>query len=67
LEIYEIPKIIVEIFTASGLPEYKVKRALVVAKDIEDFSFFETVTMNQAQNARIFQDFDEAKKWLLEK
>jgi hypothetical protein len=67
LEIYEIPKIIEEIFTASGLPAYKVKRALVVAKDLEDFKFFENITVNRMQNAKLFQEFDEAKKWLLEK
>ena len=67
-EIYEIPKIIIEIFTGSGLSASKVKRALlvaVVAKDLKDFSFLETVTINRMQNAKIFQDFDRAKKWLL--
>lgn len=67
VEIYEIPKIIVEVFTASGLYAYKVKRALIIAKDVSDFSFFETITINRAQNAKVFQDFAEAKKWLLEK
>jgi hypothetical protein len=66
LEIYQVPKIITEVFTASGVPAYKVKRALVVAKDLSDFGFFETVTVNQAQNARMLRDLGEAKRWLLE-
>jgi len=66
-EIYETPKIIAEIFDASGLPIYQVKRAVVAARDLADFGFFETVTKNQMQNAKLFQDVEEAKKWLLEK
>ena len=66
LEIYEIPKIISDIQSSSGLDKFKFKRALVVAKDLKDFSFFETVSFNQAQNVKLFQDIDEAKKWLLE-
>jgi hypothetical protein len=44
-----------------------VKRAVVVAKDIRDFQFYETVTIDSGQNIKLFQDMDEAKKWLLKK
>lgn len=67
LEIYEVPKIIEEISFGSGLPASKVKRALVIANDMKEFDFLETVTVNRMQKARIFQDFDKAKNWLLEK
>jgi hypothetical protein len=31
-----------------------------------NYRFFETVTLNAGQNIRLFQDIDEAKKWLLQ-
>jgi hypothetical protein len=36
----------------------------LAAKGIEDFKFFETVTFNQAQNAKLFFNMNEARKWL---
>jgi hypothetical protein len=35
-----------------------------VSGNMNDFPFFETVTRNRAQNARVFRDVDKAKKWL---
>ena len=64
VDIYDVPKIITDVATASGLPVHKFKRALVVAQDLDDFSFFETVTLNRGQNVKIFQDMAEARKWL---
>jgi hypothetical protein len=64
LEIYELPKILAEIFAGSDIPAYKLKRALVVARDQKDYSFFEVVTSNRGQNTKIFQDTAEARKWL---
>jgi len=64
-EIYELPKILSNVFVASKIPVHRLKRALVVAKDLEDYRFFEVVTANQGQNVKLFQDLDEAKKWLL--
>ena len=64
LEIYESPKIMSDTSASSGLMMYKFKRAFVVAKDLEDYKFFETVTANRAQYAKLFFDIDEAKKWL---
>jgi hypothetical protein len=64
LEIYDLPKILSSIFTAAEVPAYHLRRALVVAKDQKDYRFFETVTSNSGQTARIFQDVAEAQKWL---
>lgn len=64
LEIYELPKIMSDTSRASGLMMYKFKRAFVAAKDLEDYKFFETVTANRAQYAKLFFDMGEAKKWL---
>ena len=67
LDIYSIPHLLSDILASMGLPANKVKRAVVVAKDIRDFEFFETVTINSGQSIKLFQDIDEAKQWLLEK
>jgi hypothetical protein len=66
-EIYAVPKIISDISASQGIPADKFKRALIVKKDLENFYFLETVTLNSGQNAKLFQDIDEAKKWLSEK
>lgn len=67
LEIFDLPKILSEIFATSEIPSYKLKRALVVEKDLEDYRFFEVVTSNRGQNTKIFQDIAEAEEWLSNK
>ena|ERR1700690_3769638 len=67
MEIYDLPKIISDILASSELSVHKFKRAFVVARDLNDYNFFETVTLNRGQNAKVFYDMDEAKRWLLEK
>ena len=67
IEIYEMPKMIAAIFALLGLNVYKVKRALVVTKDLKIYGFFETVTLNRSQRAKYFFDMDEARKWLFGK
>ncbi len=66
-DIYELPKLLANTFDSSEVNSHKLKRALVVEKDLEDYKFFETVTGNRGQQLRLFFDLDEAKKWLLEK
>lgn len=66
MEIHQLPKLITDLLAPSGIAPYQLKRAFVVAKDLEDFHFFETVTHNSGQLAKIFQNVDEAKKWLLQ-
>ncbi len=66
MEIHQLPKIIADLLAPSGITPYKLKRAFVVAKDLDDFHFFETVTQNSGQQARIFRNIEEAKKWLFQ-
>lgn len=67
LEIFELPKLIVEILSETGVEVNKFKRALVISSDIDDFSFFETVSKNRGQNVSLFRNIDEARSWLLAK
>ena len=67
LEIYQLPKILTDIFASFELNAYKLKRALVAANDLKDYSFFETVSLNRSQHVKYFLDMDEASKWLFEK
>ena len=66
-EIYDLPKIISAASDSQGLLAYNFKRAIVVKKGLKDFTFYETVTLNRLQRVKLFQDIDEAKKWLFEK
>ncbi len=65
LELHGLPKMLSDIFSLSGIPVHKLKRAIVVAKDLKDYSFLETVNINRGQTIKIFHDYSEAKKWLL--
>jgi hypothetical protein len=68
LEIYDLPKMLSGISASTGIDASRFRRAIVVApKDAADAEFAETVAVNRGQNAKIFQDIDEAKKWLSEK
>ena len=46
-EVYEIPKIALDILASSGLDIQKYKRAIVVRKDSDVLQFFETVSVNR--------------------
>jgi hypothetical protein len=65
LEIYQLPKILTDIFASFELSAYKLKRALVVANGLKDYSFHENVASNRSQHVKYFVDRDEARKWLL--
>ena len=64
MDLHDLPKLVQERLSASGLNAYQFKRALIAAQDIADFAFFETVSQNRDQNVRVFRDVEEAKKWL---
>jgi hypothetical protein len=66
-EIYDVPKIISAVSESQGLLANNFKRAIVVKKGLKNFLFYETVTLNSGQHAKLFQDIDEAKKWLSKK
>jgi hypothetical protein len=67
LEIYDLPQIVVNIYAKAGGNARATKRALVVSADAKEYVFYETVTVNSGQNARLFHDPDEARTWLLGK
>jgi hypothetical protein len=64
-EIYNLPKIIAEILLPLGIHPHKFKRAFVITKHMKDFHFFETVTLNSGQKAKVFLSVEEARDWLL--
>ena len=66
VEVYEIPNILKELLSQTGLHAHKYKRAFVVTDDQKNYNFFETVSANRGQTAKLFFDIDEARKWLLE-
>ena len=67
LEIYKLPELLSAALASLEINLHRMRRAIVVEKDLKDYNFFETVTINRAQYAKLFFDIDEAKKWLLEK
>ncbi|KAF0140383.1 MAG: hypothetical protein FD122_2497 [Stygiobacter sp.] len=67
LEIYKMPKIIADKVAPLGVHPHKFKRAFVIAEHQKDFYFFETVTLNSGQNAKIFRTIEDARNWLLNK
>jgi hypothetical protein len=67
VELYDLPQKLSALFASSGISDHEIKRALVAEKDLDDYRFFETVTVNRGQRNKIFRDTDEARRWLLEK
>lgn len=44
------------------------RRALVISQDKENYEFWETASVNHGfQSLKLFEDYDEALKWMLEK
>jgi hypothetical protein len=67
LDIFELPKIFVEILLETGVQLYKFKRALVMSSDVDDFTFFEAVSRERGQNVTLFRSVDAARLWLIGK
>ena len=65
-ELYDVPNKLSNILDSLGLSAHKIKRAIVVSENVKDFRFYETVTLNNGQRIKMFQDINEARKWLLE-
>ena len=68
-ELYDLPKILSDIVAPLGINVHKLRRAAVIAKGLKgkqlgDYGFYETVTLNRWQNTKLFEDMDEAIKWL---
>jgi len=64
LSLLASPDEIKEILSALEIPAYKVKRAFVVSRDIDDYSFIETVSVNRGLQVRVFQEMNAAISWL---
>jgi hypothetical protein len=47
------------------LPAHRFWRAIIVSTAVDDFTFFESVSRNRYQHARLFRDPDAARAWLL--
>jgi hypothetical protein len=67
VELYDLPQKIKSLLDPAKVDLSSFKRALVIANDVDDFKFFETVTLNRGQEVKLFYDLESAKQWLLEK
>ena len=65
-KIYNVPKKVSKALSEAGLQSHVIKRALVISGYTKGFRFLEAVSINRGQPLKIFQDIDEAKKWLTE-
>ena len=63
-EMYHAPDMILKLLTRAGIPFFRLKRAMVIAGDVKDFTFFTNAAFNRGQNTKLFQDINEARKWL---
>ena len=64
LEIYDLPETFSSILSEFGLELRKIKRALLVDKLEDDYRFVETVAVNRGYRVKLFEDVNEARKWL---
>lgn len=60
ISVYSMPKIAID----AGVKR-AIKRAIVVRELTNDYHFLETVFLNQGNIVKVFDDFKEAKTWLL--
>ncbi|MBI9048589.1 MAG: hypothetical protein JEZ00_04165 [Anaerolineaceae bacterium] len=60
-DIYSMP----ESAQQSGVSLF-LRRALIVGKRASEFSFLETVFLNQGHMVKLFANYEEGEKWLFE-
>lgn len=65
VELYDLPQTIADAMSKAGVKVQKYRRAIVIARNLEDFAFFETVARNRGHVLRTFHDVDAAKNWLI--
>ena len=63
-EIYDLPKLILEAATSLNINATRIKRAIVILRDKPNYEFAETVSLNRGQNIDLFDDIENARKWL---
>ena len=66
LEIYKMPRVIHEAAASVGLDARHFKRALIAGKNSQALRFFEIMTHDLGQVAKVFFHIDEARAWLLQ-
>ena len=66
VNIYMTPEKLASEFLKYGVDIHSLRRAMVVAKDEEDYRFLANVTVNKSQLLRIFHDEASAIAWLRE-
>ncbi len=64
ISLFYAPEEIKEKLSTEGIPAYKIKRAFVIRESVQNFSFYETVSVNRGLQVKIFFDMDEAINWL---
>lgn len=64
LEIDDAAQLVLEMSLESGVPP-SFRRAVVVARDLDDYFFFQSAAQIRHHNIRVFADIDEAMAWLL--
>ncbi len=63
MDLYEVPEFIRKTRSEEGLT-HCTKRAIVFARDAEDWQFYENVAVNRGELVKTFTDIHEAKHWL---
>ena len=63
-EIFKMTNTFIEEMKREGIEYYKVKRAIIVSKNIEDFKFYETASRNKGQLIGIFENRNKGIEWL---
>ncbi len=64
IEIFDLPNEVFRRMDLLGGKKFNIKRAIIRIKDNSDFAFLENVASNRGQNLRIFNNKNEAKRWL---
>jgi hypothetical protein len=59
-----LPIAIAKALSRQGIPVSALRRAVVFARDWEDYVAIEAATAGQGQHMRVFESLDEAKAWL---
>lgn len=65
LEIYTVPRLSPIKIGPEEIHLNRLKRAILVSQDSEDFHFYETAALNTGQRVKVFRDPEEAWDWLL--
>jgi len=66
MDIHKMPVLLKQQTEEKGFSIFIVKRAIIAPSQLnQDFHFFETVSVNNSHNVKIFFNLEEARNWLL--